>query len=129
MGTVIIKAKCGEIFLGDKKFPKVHLNNLDGIDCQDEFVEYFDSGELKNKLVFGYMNFKFEKGILYTVTTYTTKEVLTDDELDELGSYTQGQWSDGIGEGFEQYPCDNLNGKEVYISPWYSGQQIDIIQK
>lgn len=37
--------------------------------------------------------------------------------------YTQGQWSDGIGEGFEQSPVPvGPGGGEYYISPWHRGQ-------
>ena len=75
------------------------------------------------------MDFRFEDGKLWTYTVYSTKEVLTTDELQELGEYTQGQWSDGIGEGFEQFPCDyEADGAEVYLSPWYHGQKLEIKQ-
>ena len=51
------------------------------------------------------------------------------DELESLAEYTQGQWSDGIGEGLEQYPCyTSNNGEEAYISPWFSWQQITTTQ-
>jgi hypothetical protein len=53
---------------------------------------------------------------------------LSDDELTELSKYTQGQWSDGIGEGFEQYPCCQSEGSDVYISPWIPGQKLEVIQ-
>jgi len=129
MGKVTIMAKTGNVYVNDKKLSGSELAFLDGLDCQDEFVEYIHNKSLKDKLNSGYMKFKFEKGILYTVTTYETNVSLDEDELDELGDYTQGQWSDGIGEGFEQTPCEYLNDEEVYVSPWYSGQQLDIIQE
>lgn len=44
--------------------------------------------------------------------------------LEELKDYTQGQWSDGIGEGFEQFSYKEIDGEEIYISPWYHGQKI-----
>ena len=37
------------------------------------------------------MDFRFEDCKLWTYTTYSTKEVLTTDELKELGDYTQGE--------------------------------------
>ena len=40
----------------------------------------------------------FDDGYVETVTT----QALTDDELDELWSFIEGQNSDGLGEGFEQ---------------------------
>jgi hypothetical protein len=75
------------------------------------------------------MDFRFENDKLWTYVVYSTKEVLAADELTRLGEYTQGQLSDGIGEGFEQFPCDyESDGAEVYLSPWYHGQKLEIKQ-
>lgn len=126
MGKVIIKALAGDSYVGEEGV--TDRSKLNGIDCQDEFVEYMDE-DFKHKLSSGYMDFRFEDGKLWTYTVYSTKEVLTEDELKELGEYTQGQWSDGIGEGFEQFPCDyEEDGAEVYLSPWYHGQKLEIKQ-
>jgi hypothetical protein len=126
MGKVIIKALSGDSYVGESEV--VDRSKLNGIDCQDEFVEYMDE-DFKHKLSCGYMDFRFEDGKLWTYTVYSTKEVLTTDELQELGEYTQGQWSDGIGEGFEQFPCDyEADGAEIYLSPWYHGQKLEIKQ-
>ena len=126
MGKVIIKALAGDGYIGEEDL--IDRSILDGIDCQDEFVEYM-SKDFKHKLSSGYMDFRFIDGKLWTYTIYSTKEVLTTDELKELGDYTQGQWSDGIGEGFEQFPCDHEpDGAEVYLSPWYHGQKLEIKQ-
>jgi hypothetical protein len=99
------------------------LKKFDGIDCQDCFTDYMDSGRVtaKDVLSGGYLNFKYENGKLWSITEYQSTRVLTDQELEEVKSYTQGQWSDGIGEGFEQFPC---NSDEDYISPWFGGQEI-----
>jgi|ERR1035437_6581182 hypothetical protein len=114
------------------------MRELDGIDCQDTFSEYFSKGyngsigeqNLINKGVSGgYMYFKYEDGKLWTITTYDSKEELTPSELDELVSYTQGQWSDGIGEGFEQFPCHEDSDGEYFISPWFSGQKVEVKQE
>jgi hypothetical protein len=112
---------------------------LDGIDCQDNFSEYF-SGQygsdpnqqslIDKKVSGGYMFFKWENELLMTYTKYDCSEMLTDEELKILGNYTQGQWSDGIGEGFEQHPCyDTPKGKEVFISPWQQGQVLHLSQQ
>ena len=103
------------------------LKKLDGLDCQDDFVEYIDS-PLKDKLECGYLSFKYENNILYSVVEYESKEKLLDGELKELKDYTSGQLSDGIGEGFEQIPCYFDNDDEVYISPWYFGQILEVYQ-
>lgn len=125
MGKVVVKALAGSSYLGDDKL--VDRSKLDGIDCQDGFVEYMDQ-PLKSKLSGGYMDFRFENGELWTYTTYSSKAELTESELKELIDYTQGQWSDGIGEGFEQFPCYDIDGEDVYLSPWYPGQKAEAIQ-
>ena len=121
MKKITIKALSGEHNAND-------VNCLNGIDCQDDFVEYMDQ-EFAHKLIAGYMSFKVEDGSLYTLTEYEVSdgEILTEDELNELASYTQGQWSDGIGEGFEQYPCAEEGGEEIFVSPWYRKQKLEII--
>ena len=112
-----------------------NLSELDGIDCQEEFSEYFhnryDDGrgvkENQQSLIDkgvcnGYLSFKYEEGKLWSITTYESPVELTEEEINILASYTQGQLSDGIGEGFEQFPCKYIDDEEVYISPWKQGQ-------
>ena len=126
-----------------------NLKELDGIDCQDEFSEYFDGDEsYANDVTDGYMRFEFENGKLFTITEYDSTRELTDEELSQLRDYTVGQWSDGIGEGFEQGPCyqayepyhkytDDEKEKyddcdeddlDVFISPW-SFEQVATIEQ
>lgn len=109
-----------------------HPEQLDGIDCQEEFTAYFgdEQGALKDKgVTSGYLSFEFEDGVLWSVTTYHSPVKLTPDELHILEEYTQGQWSDGIGEGFEQEPCMlGTNNEECYISAWDMGQEITTTQ-
>jgi hypothetical protein len=121
MEKIIIKAPSGE-------HNAQNVNILIGIDCGDEFVEYCDD-DYASKLKYGYMSFDVEDGKLYTITEYIVKDgqELSYDELVKLGNYTQGQWSDGIGEGFEQFPCCEENGEEIFVSPWYRGQKVEII--
>ena len=39
------------------------------------------------------------------------------------------QWYGGVSEVFEQFPCDyEADGAEVYLSPWYHGQKLEIQQ-
>jgi len=114
---------------GQAKTSHKNLEELDGIDCQERFSEYFDDDSYVDAVTGGYMRFEYKDGKLWTITEYNSNRELTQDELHDLGEYTQGQWSDGIGEGFEQEPCMvDDNGKEVYISPWYGGQKLDITQ-
>lgn len=122
-----------------------NLSELDGIDCQDNFAEYFDNDfTFKDDIKHGYMHFSFENEKLWTITEYSSKRELSKEELEILSDYTQGQWSDGIGEGFEQEPCyydntdflpysedeydeDELKESEVFISPWFHGQEVEIL--
>lgn len=130
MNKIIFKAKCGNIHLlhsNEEKDFEINedlLPKLDGINSQDNFVDYSD---MPDKLKSGYMHFRYENEILYTVTEYSLKEELTSEEIEKLKEETQGQWSDGIGEGFEQFPCHYIGEYEVYISPWYRGQIIETI--
>jgi len=125
MITILIKGKAATDFDGD-------FTKLDGIDCQDCFSDYF-SDELEKisaskGLAGGYTEFKCMDSELWTHTKYTSNKILTDDEIKLLAEYTQGQWSDGVGEGFEQEPCAEIDNKEVYISMWCPGQTLMIEQ-
>lgn len=97
------------------------------IDIQDDFVEYIDD-DYKDKLDSGYTHFKVDEGKLYSICVYEVNEKLTDEELELLTDYTQGQWSDGIGEGFEQFPCRKIDNMELYISPWIPEQTCEVLQ-
>ena len=99
------------------------LRKFDGIDCQDCFTEYMRSDRCSayDVLSGGYLRFQYENGKLWSITEYESTRPLTDIELEEVKSYTQGQWSDGIGEGFEQQPC---NSEEDCISPWFRNKEI-----
>lgn len=116
-----------------------NLSELDGITCNDDFVECMDKPD-PQKFESGYMSFEYNKDdqSLYTKTVYILKDgfTITEKEIKELLKYTQGQWSDGIGEGFEQFPCYITDEKfeedgeltdEVYLSPWYYGQKLEYI--
>ena len=105
------------------------LKELDGIDCQDNFSEYFDTDfTFKDVVTGGYMEFSYENGDLWTLTIYESSRELSKDELNELEEYTSGQWSDGIGEVFEQIPVI-VDDEEVFISPWCPEQKTTITQK
>ncbi len=119
------------IVKGEAKTDYKNISELSGIDCQDNFAEYFDRGvSYEDAIEDGYMHFTVEDGKLMTITEYTSKRRLSGIELENLKEYTQGQWSDGIGEGFEQNECMiDDDGEEVFISPWFSGQVIQVTQE
>lgn len=116
--------------IGEAQTDYKNLSDLDGIDCQDRFSDYFDNDfTFVENVTGGYMKFKYENGKLMTHTIYNSDRLLTEEELEVLKDYTQGQWSDGIGEGFEQFPVYVNDEDEVYISPWFFGQEINITQE
>jgi hypothetical protein len=134
MYRIIVKGPAGESNIDDR----IKLN---GIDCQDEFSEYFhqewnvggkkdvNQQPLIDKGVTGgYMTFEYKDGTLYTVVEYESDKKLDEDEIEILKDYTQGQLSDGIGEGFEQSPCMEIKGKEIFLSPWFRGQKLKVEQ-
>ena len=118
------------------------LKYLDGIDCQDKFSEYFhkeftigsevqrnEQNLIDKGVSGGYMRFKAEGDELHTIIEYNSNQELTNEELEELCEYTNGQLSDGIGEGFEQSPCYSDAEGDYYISPWSRGSKLEAIQE
>lgn len=105
------------------------LDQFSDIKCEYNFVDYIDDYYpllVNAGLSSGYMSFNLNKttGQLETVTTYISEKILSEEALKELIKYTQGQWSDGIGEAFEQVPVY----KDYYISPWHFGQTVTVEQ-
>ena len=131
MYTIKIKGEAEahlENYNGDKQ--ELTLEQL--IQCNDvkietEFVEYCDE-VYAHKLIKGYTHFEVNNGKLYSVCLYEANQKLTDEELKLLTDYTQGQWSDGIGEGFEQFSCREIDNSELYISPWIPFQSCTVEQ-
>lgn len=123
MYKVIVKGEASASNEDGVNYSGGELSKFDGLDCQDCFTDYMDNGDCsaRDDLSGGYLSFEYKDGKLWVITEYQSKRVLTDKELGEVKSYTQGQWSDGIGEGFEQFPC---NSDEDYVSPWFRGQEI-----
>lgn len=102
------------------------LKKFTGIECEENFTEYIDANEMpfKDVLGEGYMYFRFaperrgEKLMVHT--EYVISRFLEPEEARKLVKYTQGQWSDGIGEGFEQ---KEVNSDGDFLSPWFPGQK------
>ena len=105
------------------------LVDLNGVKCQDNFALGFGNTDFsfKENIKDGYMSFIFENNKLYTITEYISDRELSNEECIKLKKYTQGQWSDGIGEGFVQNPV-KIKNRYVYISPWFFRQDVEITQ-
>lgn len=59
------------------------MSELDGIDCQDNFVEYFDSDfSFKKDIKDDYMYFSFSNEKLWTITEYISIRELYKEELE-----------------------------------------------
>tara|TARA_R100000951_G_scaffold116467_1_gene128432 strand:+ start:635 stop:1027 length:393 start_codon:yes stop_codon:yes gene_type:complete len=109
----------------DQNGNDVDLQLVDGLVYQgDVFSEYLDD-DLKKLVIGGTMEFEIENNQLYTIVNYEVDEILSEEDLQELIEFTQGQLSDGIGKVFEQFPCIEFgNELEVYLSPWFHGQKL-----
>ena len=90
------------------------LQKLDGIEYRDDnFTDYLEGPNERSLAEVlnpgGDIALKFDKttGFLLYVTEYEATRELTKDELKLLLEYTTGQWSDGIGSGFNSYCWDN----------------------
>jgi hypothetical protein len=117
------------------------LKHLEGVECQEDFTEYIrnivngDGKDCSQYFESGFTTFEYNSktGNLDAVCTYTCKPEIDELDLDvilleNLAEYTQGQWSDGIGECFEQEPCNTgSRGEEYYISMWYPNQKITTV--
>lgn len=116
---------------GDTQPEDIRRKEFTKAQCGDSFCEYFRDSLSNLDIHGGYMSFIWDdkEHELYTITVYTSKNELTKEQLDDLANYTQGQWSDGIGEGYEQFDCHIRNDEECFISPWYHGQKLEIIQE
>lgn len=114
------------------------LRTLAGPVYADElFTEYLDPPNirgvsLEEKVLArtlepgGIISFGYHEGdpLVIATTEYTSPRPLTPAELRALVAYTMGQWSDGIGEGLNQYSIHDeyeflcLWSKEVVEEYW-----------
>jgi len=104
-----------------------NIHDCDFISDPTCFCDYIDNdfGALSG----GFLMFRVEDDILWSITSYKSSRELTEAELKQLSEYTQGQWSDGVGEVFEQMPCGkDRYGEDIYISAWHPGQELIVEQ-
>lgn len=125
------KSPCIIVVAGDAKtdFPNPELLNGYGED-QTDFVEYIDIPAAKIKDG-SYMDLLWNKADmkLYSVNKFVTGSPLNEEQMKSLGEQVSGQWSDGVGEVFEQNPVmQDDEGNDVYVSPWHIEQELHVSQ-
>lgn len=89
---------------------------LDGAESKDGCADYLDAAIAARGVEGGRVRLTHTAGGFVVVTEYTCPAKLTAAELKWLVSATQGQWSDGIGEGCFDAVADRL-GVEIDLSP------------
>jgi hypothetical protein len=107
------------------------LKSVEDIDIYSSFHEYIDHISLAgvftdSKEYFTYDSINHK---IYIIVEYFSENRPTDEQITLIKEYTQGQFSDGIGEGFEQRPIKLIDSVEYeeyecYISMWYRGQEL-----
>lgn len=130
---VTFKALCGAVEVNDGTHEHSlntlatieDLQKLDGYDDPiNYFSDYFDSEMVELRGLFedtGVMSFHLKDGEFWVHTTYESpNNIISSAALAQLREYTRGQWSDGIGEGFEQFPVM----EKYFISPYHPRQKI-----
>jgi hypothetical protein len=128
MKKIIFKAPAGKVTIGSENREASDLDRAmcTGVTCQEDFVEYSDYSDY---LESGIMSFVFENGILYNVTTYVVidGDNFSDEDIEQIEGETIGQWSNGIGEGFEQNAACMFGDEKVFISPYLAGAEVETI--
>lgn len=110
------------VFEGNDRitYPLV-LRKLDGLVYDDEcFTDHIGGTEFEDTLSAslergGSLRFKYLPGspLLRVTTEYRINRTPTPEELRFLASYTEGQWSDGIGDNFYQSGSEKRCGYSV----------------
>lgn len=97
-------------------------NNVNLIDYLDKSCCY-DNKELENsikeKVIRSKPTTKIVNNKLYGVMELELTKPLNEDEIEILKEYFAGQYSDGWGEGFEQFPI-KINEGNMYVQFWSS---------
>lgn len=91
-----------------------------------DFLEYCWPKELKEFFTSSIARFEYDGTTLFIVVDYFSNKIPTPKQANDIANYTQGQWGDGIGEGYEQQPVILQNDQEdmeFYISMWHQGQK------
>lgn len=99
------------------------LKEFDKFYCDEDMTEYFDDGELKEKIhgIFWNIVVINEELVGNVVVLIDDNQNLSKDEIEEIKDFIEGQNSDGLGECFEQREIKTHDGELIYVSFWHRG--------
>ena len=103
-----------------KHYQEEILKAFDKFYCDEDMTEYFDDGELKEKIhgIFWNIVVINEELVGKVVVLIDDNQNLSKDEIEEIKDFIEGQNSDGLGEGFEQREIRTHDGELIYVSFW-----------
>lgn len=106
-----------------KHYQEEILKAFDKFYCDEDMTEYFDDGELKEKIhgIFWNIIVIKEELVGKVVVLIDDNQNLSKDEIEEIKDFIEGQNSDGLGEGFEQREIRTHDGELIYVSFWDKG--------
>lgn len=91
------------------------------------------SFEFKNNQVWVNIQYEFNESVevneVDDIIVIDGNEQSFQDFIDEISEDASGQCSDGIGEGFEQYPCYEPGDLSYFISPGYPNFEYTLTYK
>lgn len=112
-------------YVGNKFAAKYYqeeiLREFDSYYCDEDMTEYFDDGELKEKIHGIFWNIIIDKNeeLFGNVVALIDNDYkLSKDEIEEIKDFIEGQNSDGLGESFEQKEIRTHDGELIYVSFW-----------
>lgn len=103
-----------------KHYQEEILKEFDKFYCDEDMTEYFDDGELKEKIhgIFWNIIVIKEELVGKVVVLIDDNQNLSKDEIEEIKDFIEGQNSDGLGEGFEQREIRTHDGELICVSFW-----------
>ena len=92
----------------------------------EELRSALEPTEVRTRIVISPNSGRFWTLVMYVFDKEKEAEV-SDEVAVALRNWVQGQWSDGIGEGFEQRSFLTSYGDEFSYSMWHPGQEVAIV--
>jgi len=84
---------------------------------------YYENDLVRDKVHSLFVDVEVIDGMLWAVSTLKVNEALTNDEINALKNYVEGQFADGFGEGFEQREINVEHDeiREINVHLWSNG--------